>query len=317
MFRDRLRKPSFTPGPATDPDGKLSLSGAKAFLADLRKRPAVVLPMAVVATGVGIALRFSDLKEVYEKFVPPKAQAIELVKQLTDASAAVRLAALAQLAMADVRKPEDVQLGVDGVTLLISRETSHDHASDVTRTEVSRAFSTLGQLLSVADKRKLALRRPALQGLDLGGIDLAGAYLRGITVRDSDLHEVRLDHADMTDAVIEDSQLAHADATAINLSGSRLTRVCLEGAVLAQATLSHAHVDGSDMNTATLTDADLTLATFSETRMSGARMTASTAAGTDLSGATEWTPQQTAQLKRSSDTKLPATYRPALGRTCG
>jgi uncharacterized protein YjbI with pentapeptide repeats len=87
--------------------------------------------------------------------------------------------------------------------------------------------------------------------------------------------------------------------------------------VLAQATLSHANVAESDMNTATLTGADLTAATFTDTRMSGAQMTDAGAAGADLSGATEWTPQQTTQLKRSKDTKLPVAYRRALGRVCG
>lgn len=308
--------------PGVAPAGdKLSLASLRAFAAEIRKRPLVAVPVAAAALVAGLAANFGDLKGAYEKIVPPRVDVRKIVQQLADKSPSVRLGALAQLAQVEIRKPEDVQLGVDTVALLIAREAGRNRAgADVpgaTPLEASRAFAALGHLLALADKRKLTLRRPELAKLELSGIDLSGTYLRGIVVRDSDLHDARLGRADLQGSVLEDTQLAHADATGVDLRGGRLTRVCLEGAVLARAVLAGSIVSESDLNTATLSGSDLSAARFPDTRMNGAVMSDANASGADLSGATEWTAQQAAQLKQPGDVKLPAGYRRSLVKICG
>jgi uncharacterized protein YjbI with pentapeptide repeats len=110
--------------------------------------------------------------------------------------------------------------------------------------------------------------------------DLAGAYLDG-----TDLTDVNLSEADLTEIRLCGADLIKADLTDADLSGAFLIEADLNKADLSGANLSESDLGGADLIEADLTDANLSGAYLGGADMTGTYLKWTDLSGTNLNGA--------------------------------
>lgn len=173
------------------------------------------------------------------------------------------------------------------------------HGADLSGADLSGA-RLIGANLDRALLRRANLDRAELTGAMAYEAQLQGASLRGALMRSFHAGHVQLVGADLSDAVVSDSDLVGARISNATLTGADFTRSGLGGAQLgrsrmagarfnnaslAEAGLAGADLAGADLSGADLIRADLTGADLSAARFAGARLTSARLGETKREGA--------------------------------
>jgi uncharacterized protein YjbI with pentapeptide repeats len=159
----------------------------------------------------------------------------------------------------------------------------------------------------------------SLISVDLSDVDLHGANLDGANLTadfsGADLTDAYLRGANLSDALLDDTDLRGAHLVGANLSDATLNDADLSGALLVGANLeradlrgAHVHSDwlhGANLRGASLEGADLSDAILYYVNLHGARLVGANLSGADLSSANNLTQQQLDQVLTCKGATLP------------
>ncbi len=144
--------------------------------------------------------------------------------------------------------------------------------------------------LNCANLNECDMREAHLSWADLSGVALSMA-----NVGDADLHDTKLDEADLIGADLHDADLHEADLHEADLRDANLHHANLHEADLSEADLSEADLSEADLSEANfgearlrwtnLKGANLSGADFSMANLSGANLTGANLCGVDFTGA--------------------------------
>ncbi|MFI6303360.1 pentapeptide repeat-containing protein [Amycolatopsis thailandensis] len=199
-------------------------------------------------------------------------------------------------AKSPVRPPPDVQAVL---TVLNRRPDGGSARIDLHQTE-----------LAGADLSRAKLAGADLTGANLAFVLLHEASLENALLRQADLHNASLTHArlhsaDLSEANMVDATLTSADLTRAHLDQVDLTYARLGDATLNGADLPQANLTRASLGAAKLMGANLFAAKLNDAYLGAANLSAANLTEADLTGADATTPEQLAQARTNSRTKLP------------
>ncbi|WP_344742843.1 pentapeptide repeat-containing protein [Streptosporangium vulgare] len=178
------------------------------------------------------------------------------VEQLASKSTDVRIGGI--YALEGVAK-EDVSYRDTTIDLLATYVVGHGlKGADLQPRDIQGALTVLGRARPV---------NPEAGWLQLGRARIPGARLRGLHLARSNLMQ-----ADLSEALVDDTDLSEADLRATDLSGAYLIKASLVNANLNLADLTGARLLSTDLSHANLYAADLTNADFTNVKLTGTQL---------------------------------------------
>jgi uncharacterized protein YjbI with pentapeptide repeats len=158
------------------------------------------------------------------------------------------------------------------------------------RADVEAALVVIGRRDRAHDSRLINLAGMDFTGADLTGAVLADTDFTAAVFTDADLTRADLTGAKLTGVKFIRANLAEADLSGARLNyaelgGARLIGAKLTGADLALGRLVGAHFDGADLTDAKLSQAALAGANLARTNLTGARLNKASVSNARLNGA--------------------------------